>query len=52
LASPGVEWPYQWTRDYVFYFHGVSGSNDIAMLSSRNLAESTPLQRHFLFGKL
>jgi hypothetical protein len=43
LPSQGVVWPYQWTRDYLFYFAGVTGANDIGMLATANLRQQTPL---------
>jgi serine/threonine-protein kinase len=44
LRSPGVVWPYQWTRDRLFYFGGVvTGAMDIAMLSAPAFDHPTPL---------
>ena len=43
LPSKGVVWPYQWTRDHLFYFEGISGANDIWMMSTNDLGERTPL---------
>jgi eukaryotic-like serine/threonine-protein kinase len=43
LPSKGVVWPYQWTRHGLVFFDGVSGSNDIAMLTGANLRDRTTL---------
>jgi Tol biopolymer transport system component len=43
LASPGVLWPYQWTKAGLMYFSGTSGANDIWMMSAKNLQDRTPL---------
>jgi serine/threonine-protein kinase len=43
LASRGVVWPYQWTRAGLFFFDGVSGSNDVGVLKGDDLRERTML---------
>jgi dipeptidyl aminopeptidase/acylaminoacyl peptidase len=43
LPFPGVLWPYQWVGRNVIYFAGVSGANDVWMLSSDNPKVQTPL---------
>ncbi len=43
LPSRGVVWPYQWTRHGLSFFDGVSGSNDIGILSGDDLRKRTML---------
>jgi Tol biopolymer transport system component len=43
LASPGVLWPYQWTKAGLMYFAGTSGANDVWMMSGENLQDRTRL---------
>jgi eukaryotic-like serine/threonine-protein kinase len=43
LPSRGVVWPYQWTRDHLFFFDGVSGALEVGMLSGTDLNKRTML---------
>jgi Tol biopolymer transport system component len=43
LPSNGVVWPYQWMQDRLVIFDGISGSNDVAMLSGDDLQQRTDL---------
>jgi serine/threonine protein kinase len=43
LASKGVVWPYQWKDGHLVYFDGISGANDVWMMSGDDLRERTPL---------
>jgi eukaryotic-like serine/threonine-protein kinase len=43
LRSKGVLWPYQWRRDHLLYFEGVSGSNDVWMMATNDFTKRTPL---------
>jgi Tol biopolymer transport system component len=43
FRSPGVAWPYQWSGNHLFYFAGVSGANDIGMLTAPDFKSATTL---------
>jgi len=43
LPFPGVLWPYQWVGTNLIYFAGVSGANDVWMLSTDNFKAKTAL---------
>ena len=43
LPSKGVVWPYQWTKDRLFFFDGVSGSNVVGYLSGDGFRARTML---------
>ena len=43
FRSPGVAWPYQWAGDRLFYFAGVTGANDVGMLTSPGFNQPTVL---------
>jgi Tol biopolymer transport system component len=47
LRSPGVAWPYQWSGNHLFYFAGVSGGNDIGMLTFPAGTSSTLINSPF-----
>jgi Tol biopolymer transport system component len=45
FRSPGVAWPYQWAGDRLFYFAGVTGANDVGMLTAPGFNQPTVLIR-------
>lgn len=43
LPSKGVVWPYHWARRGLYFFDGISGSNDVGILSGDALDKRTML---------